>query len=278
MPARVSVAPLAGALGAEIGGVDLAADLDAEVFAEIVAAFSTYLVVFFRDQKLTPEQQLAFTRRFGEVVRPASTGSVEGYPDVTLVRREADTPRDVMNFGGVWHSDQSFRERPAGGFTLYGVEIPPFGGDTMFTNLYRAYEDLSPGMRAMIDPLIAVHSYDAARDPDRGYGAPPPATKVPVPDAEHPLVRVHPVTGRKLLYVSGSWIVRFKDMTVAESKPLLEFLHAHASRPEYTCRFRWTPGALALLDNRCTEHFAINDYAGHVRVMHRVMFAGERPV
>jgi taurine dioxygenase len=275
----VRVEPIAGALGAEIHGVDLAAPLSDEALAEIKQLLWRYLVVFFRDQRLTPEQQCAFTRRFGALVRPAATGSVEGHPDVTLVVREADAPRELTNFGGVWHSDQSFRELPAAGFTLFGVEIPPHGGDTLFANLYLAYETLSSGMRALIDPLVAVHSYAAGSDPDRGYNNPSGSrtAKVPLPDVEHPLVRVHPETGRKLLYVSGSWIAHFKDMTPSESRPLLDFLHEHAARPEFTCRFRWTPGAVVLLDNRCTQHFAVNDYAGYRRVTHRVMFAGERP-
>ena len=276
----MKVEPLAGALGAEIAGVDLARPLPAGAIDEIKRALWRYQVVFFRDQGLSPEQQCAFTSHFGPLVRPAATGSVEGHPDVTLVLREADAPRELTNFGGVWHSDQSFRPGPAAGFTLQAVEIPPYGGDTLFANLYLAYETLSDGMRALIDPLIAVHSYAAGSDPDRGYHDPsgPPQRTAVLPDVEHPLVRVHPETRRKLLYVSGSWISRFKDMTAQESRPLLDFLHEHAARPEFTCRFRWTPGALALLDNRCTEHLAINDYPGYRRVMHRVMFGGETPI
>ena len=277
---RLQLEPLAGVIGAEIHGVDLASPLADDVLDQIKAALWQYLVVFFPDQHLTPEQQCAFTRRFGPLVRPAATMSLEGYPDVTLVVREADVPRELTNFGGVWHSDQSFREVPTAGFTLSAVELPPFGGDTMFTNLYIAYETLSPGMRAMIDPLIAIHSYASADDPDRGYNDPAGTLKHhdSLPDVEHPLIRVHPETKRKLLYVSGSWIARLKDMTPKESRPLLDFLHEHAARPEFTCRYRWTPGALALLDNRCTQHFAINDYQGYRRVMHRVMFGGERPM
>jgi taurine dioxygenase len=269
----MKISPIAGALGAEIEGVDLAEPLGPGVLDEIKAALWKYLVLFFRDQRLTPETQCSFTRNFGPLVRPASAGSVPGHPDVTLVRREADAPRELTNFGGVWHSDQSFREHPAAGFTLRAVEIPPYGGDTMFTNLYLAYETLSDGMKAMIDPLIAIHSHAAGSDPDRGYQDPSgPPKRLPLPDVEHPLVRVHPETGRKLLYVSGSWISRLKGMTVLESRGLLDFLHEHAVRPEFVCRFRWSPNAVALLDNRCTEHFAINDYTGHRRIMHRVMF------
>jgi taurine dioxygenase len=276
----VTVQPIAGALGAEIDGVDLAQPVPAATLAEIKRALWEYLVVFFRDQRLTPEQQCAFTRNFGALVQPAATGSVEGHPDVTLVLREADTPREVLNFGGYWHSDQSFRDEPAGGFTLYAVELPEHGGDTLFANGYLAYESLSDGMREMLDRLVAVHSYAHGSDPDRGYrdaaqNAVPPVVR---PDVEHPFVRVHPETKRKALYLSGSWLARFRGMTVEESRPLLGYLYAHATRPEFTCRFRWTPGTLALLDNRVTQHFAINDYSGRRRVMHRVMFAGERPI
>ena len=150
----------------------------------------------------------------------SATGSVDGHPDVTLVERAADAPREVTNFGGVWHSDQSFRAEPAAGFTLQVVELPPHGGDTLFANLYLAYETLSAGMRAMLDPLIAVHSFAAGSDPDRGYHDPSatPRSVAALPDVEHPLVRAHPETNRKLLYVSGSWIARFKGMTPQESR------------------------------------------------------------
>jgi len=277
---HLRIEPLAGVIGAEIAGVDFSVPLAPGVLDEIERALWKYLVVFFPAANVTPEQQCAFTRNFGPLVRPAAAASLEGYPDVTLVSRAADAPREQTNFGGVWHSDQSFREVPAAGFTLAAVEVPPYGGDTLFTNLYLAYETLSAGMRALLDPLIAVHSITAADDPDRGYNDPTggPKLAAPLPDVEHPLIRVHPQTLRKLLYVSGSWIARFKDMTPQESRPLLDFLHQHAARPEFTCRYRWTPGALALLDNRCTQHFAINDYQGYRRVMHRVMFGGERPL
>jgi taurine dioxygenase len=273
------VEPLGGVIGAEITGVDLAAPLSAGVLDEIKAALWRHLVLFFPAQHLTPEQQCAFTRNFGALVRPAAMPSVDGFPDVTLVVREAGAPQAQTNFGGVWHSDQSFREFPAAGFTLSAVELPPAGGDTMFANLYAAYETLSDGMRGLLDPLIAVHGAGALDDPEGGYHDPLDVLKkhAVFPDVEHPLIRVHPETGRKLLYVSGSWIERFRDMTAHESRPLLDFLNHHAVRPEFTCRYRWTPGALALLDNRCTQHFAINDYPGYRRVMHRVMFAGERP-
>jgi len=274
----LNVRPIAGALGAEIDGVDLAQLADGEI-AAIKAALWEHLVLFFRDQRLTPEDQCAFTRHFGALTRPAAAGAVPGHPDMTLVRREADTPKERINFGGYWHSDQSFREKPAAGFTLYAVEVPPSGGDTLFENLYLAYESLSPGMRALLDRIVAVHSYAAGSDPDRGYGDPNADRDVArFPDVEHPLVRTHPESGRNALYLSGSWLLRFRDMTEEESRPLLDFLYAHAARPEFTCRFHWTPGALALLDNRCTQHFAINDYAGHRRILHRVMFAGDRPV
>lgn len=264
----MKIEPISGACGAEIAGVDLARPLAPDALVEIKGALWRYLVVFFRDQRLTPEQQCAFTRNFGPLVHPAGAGSVEGHPDVTLVLREADAPREEVNFGGYWHADQTFRAIPAAGFTLYAVDVPAYGGDTMFANLYVAYETLSDGMRRLIDPLFAVHSYRHFSGKDNDA----------LPDVEHPLVCVHPESGRKLLYVSGSWMHRLKDMSVAESRPLLEYLLAHAARPEFSCRFRWTPGALALMDNRCTQHFAINDYAGYRRVMHRVMFGGERPL
>ncbi len=189
----MTVRPIAGALGAEIDGIDLAQPLSPAALDEIKRALWQYLVVFFRDQQLTPDQQCAFTRNFGTLVQPAATGSVDGYPDVTLVLREADTPNEVINFGGYWHSDQSFREEPAAGFTLYAVELPEHGGDTLFANAYLAYESLSDGMREMLDRLVAVHSYAYGSDPDRGYRDETQNAKPPVArPRRRASVRAHP--------------------------------------------------------------------------------------
>jgi taurine dioxygenase len=194
-----------------------------------------------------------------------------------------------MNFGGVWHADGTFMESPPLGSTLYAIEVPPFGGDTMFTNLYLAYEALSPGMQALCDQLVLVHSAGAVYDPARGAADPKRSLvgqkgmKFNVredvkKEMNHPLVCVHPVTGRKLLWVPGVYGIRFKDMTEDETGPLLKYLQQHAVNPSFTCRMSYRKGSLTMWDNRCVQHFAINDYAGYRRVMHRVQVGGAPPV
>ena len=276
---RIEVDPIAPALGAEIGGVDLARPLDDAVFAEIEAAFHEHLVVFFRNQSLTPELQVAFAARFGPIGRYPFATPIEGHPEVIAVVKEAD---QTTNFGGMWHSDTAYLERPPLGSALYALEVPAVGGDTLFANMYLAYEDLSAGMKALLDGLVGVNSAGkgggAVRGPHLASGAMPgrDLDKMSL-ETTHPVVRTHPATGRKALYVNRAHTVRFKDMTEAESAPLLNFLFAHAMREEFTCRFRWTKGALAFWDNRCTQHYPLNDYHGHRRVMHRVTVDGERP-
>ena len=272
--AEIEVRPVAGC-GALIEGIDPrragAAEID-----RIRSAIFERGVVFLHGLKLTPEDQIAFARRLGPIVVNRYFPKAERYPEIAKVEK---TEAQVSNIGGGWHTDHSYDQAPAMGSMLLAIETPPSGGDTLFENLYLAYESLSPGMRALLDRIVAVHSYAAGSDPDRGYGDPNADRDVArFPDVEHPLVRTHPESGRNALYLSGSWLLRFRDMTEEESRPLLDFLYAHAARPEFTCRFHWTPGALALLDNRCTQHFAINDYSGSRRVMHRVMFGGEPPL
>jgi taurine dioxygenase len=276
---HIEVRPIAPALGAEIGGVDLARPLDDAVFAEIEAAFHDHLVIFFRDQELTPESQVRFAARFGPVGRYPFAEPIEGHPDVIAVVKEAD---QTTNFGGMWHSDTAYLERPPLGSALYALEVPAVGGDTLFANMYLAYDTLSAGMKTLLDGLAAVNSAGkgggAVRGPHLASGAMTgrDLDKMTL-EAAHPVVRTHPATGRKALYVNRAHTVRFAEMTEAESAPLLDFLFDHAERDDFTCRFRWTKGALALWDNRCTQHYPLNDYHGHRRVMHRVTVEGERP-
>ena len=273
----LEIRPIAGALGAEIGGVDLTEELDGETIAAIRRAWLDHLVIFFREQHLTPEQFLGFARRFGEVVEYPFIKGIDGFPEITPVVK---LEHERVNFGGLWHTDTAYLECPPMGTMLIAREVPPFGGDTLFANMYLAYETLSAGMRRVLDGLVAVNSSAKAdvtktrEDRLRG-GAKADAKREYV--VEHPVVRSHPETGRKALYVNGGHTVRFKEMTEAESTPLLQYLFAHQQRPEFTCRFRWNVGSIAFWDNRCTQHNPINDYHGHRQIMHRVTLAGDKP-
>ena len=279
----IDIRPMAGAIGADIYDLDLARPLDDATFCAVERAFHDHLVLFFHDQALTPEQHIAFTRRFGPLNRSPYIKHMDEYPDIIAVLKEADE-RNISTFGNAWHSDFSFLETPPLGSVLYAREVPSHGGDTLFANMYLAYEALSEGMRRMLDNLNAMH---AGRP--YGVGGLPKDLKVsrsigiarddPEADREiaHPVVRVHPATGRKALFVNSIYTTRFEGMTEAESRPLLSFLYHHAIRPEFTCRLRWRTGDLAMWDNRCAMHYAINDYDGQRRLMHRTTITGERP-
>ncbi len=268
----LTVRPLAGALGAEISGVDLSRPLAAETAAALRRAWLDHLVVFFRDQDLAPAEFLAVARQFGEPVEYPFVKGIDGFPVITPVVK---LEHERVNFGGIWHSDTTYLETPPMATLLLAREVPPAGGDTLFANMYLAYETLSAGMRRLLDGLVGVNSSrkaDASKtreDRVRGDAA--------HFEARHPVVRTHPETGRKALYVNLGHTVRFDGMSEEESAPLLRFLFDHLTRPEFTCRFRWQPGSLALWDNRCVQHNPINDYHGYRRVMHRITLAGDRP-
>jgi taurine dioxygenase len=280
----ITVQPVAGSLGAEVSGVDLAAPLSNAAAAEIRRAFTENLVLFFRDQRLTPEQHLAFSGLFGRLCRMPYIKHMDDYPDIIAVLKEADE-RKISTFGNAWHSDFSFLEEPPLGSILYAREVPSHGGDTLFANMYEAYEALSAGMKRMLLGLKAMHS-----GKPYGQGGLPKDLKTsrsigiernnPEADREiaHPVVRLHPESGRKALFVNAIYTTRFEDMSEAESRPLLDLLFEHVQRPEFACRFRWAEGSLAVWDNRCTVHYAVNDYDGSRRMMHRTTVAGERPM
>jgi taurine dioxygenase len=275
----IDIRPLSGCLGAEIHGLDLAQPLDAETFGRVERAFLDHLVLFFRGQDLTPAQQVAFAARFGPVGRYPLAEPIPEHPDIIAVVKE---PGQATNFGGVWHSDTAYLETPSLASLLYAKEVPARGGDTLFANMYLAYESLSPGLRRLLDGLWAVNTAGKNKETLRGdhlAGGAMTGTAVEAGGlrAEHPVVRRHPVTGRKALYVNRAHTVAFKDMTEAESAGLLGMLFEHAARAEFTCRFRWRAGSLALWDNRCTQHYPINDYHGQRRVMHRATIEGDRP-
>jgi len=274
--ARLTVKRIAGALGAEIGGVDLR-ELDDGTLAAIRAAWLEHLVVFFRDQPLAPAQYMAFAQRIGQPIEYPFVNGIAGFPEIIEVKK---LEHERINFGGVWHSDTAYLEVPPMASMLLAREVPPQGGDTLFANMYLAYESLSDGMKRLVEPLWAVNSSakaDVTRTREDRLKADGNDKAGRELVAEHPVVRTHPETGRKALYVNFAHTVRFRGMTEKESAPLLEFLFQHQVRPEFTCRFSWQVGSLALWDNRCAQHNPVNDYHGHRRLMHRITLAGDRP-
>jgi taurine dioxygenase len=276
--APIAVAPIAGAIGAEISGIDLSQELPDETVAAIRDALLDHLVVFFRDQELTPRQIMVFARRFGAPVTYPFVKGLDDFPEITpILKREGDR----SNFGGLWHSDTVYQEVPPMGTILYGIEIPPYGGDTEFANQYLAYETLSAPLRGFLDGLKAVNVSGKGavqKTRDELMKQAPSGMKGDELSARHPVVRTHPETGRKALYVNGAHTSHFDGMSEEESAPILEYLFRHQVKAEFTCRFRWETGSLAFWDNRCAQHNPINDYHGFRRLMHRVTLAGDVPV
>ena len=277
MVSGIGIHPVSGALGAEVSGVDLAKHLDDDTVAVLRRAWLEHLVLLFRDQPLTPPQLLAFARRFGHTIEYPFVKGLEEYPDIVPVVK---LEHEQINFGGVWHSDTAYLDIPPMASMLLAREVPPAGGDTLFASMYLAYETLSDGMKRLLAGLRAVNSSakaDASRTREDRIAERGRADARALYEAAHPVVRVHPETGRKALYVNVAHTIRFEGMTEEESAPLLGYLYRHQIRPELTCRFRWRPGSLAFWDNRCAQHNAVNDYAGHRRVMHRITLAGDVP-
>ena len=281
----IQVTPIGGSIGAEIAGVDLARPLSNRQAQEVHDAFLEHSVVFFRDQRLDPEQQKRAARLFGEPVAIPFVKSLDGHPEIIDIVKEAEDA-GKYNFGGSWHTDTTFLETPALGSLLYALQVPSRGGDTLFADQYAAYETLSDGMRRLLDGLTAVHSGSRSYGSQSKFQGGKNQSVSMTIDAnangdrlvEHPVVRTHPETGRKCLFVNPNYTLRLKDMTEAESKPLLDFLYAHAIRDEFICRFRWQAGSVAVWDNRCTMHRAVNDYDGARRHVRRVTLQGDRPV
>jgi taurine dioxygenase len=266
-----------GSIGAELSGVGKLDELDTETLAAVRQAWLHNLVVFFRDAHLDPAELLRFAQTLGEPMDYPFLKGLDGYPLVTEVRKRA---HETVNFGGIWHSDTTYLPEPPMATLLIARTVPPHGGDTLFANGYLAYETLSASMKRTVDGLIGVNSSARAdttrtREDRMRENAKDVVAKEYV--AEHPIVRTHPETGRKSLYISPAHTVRIKDMTKEESTTLLSFLFAHQVQPEFTCRFAWNEGALALWDNRCALHNPVNDYHGHERLMHRVTLKGNRP-
>jgi taurine dioxygenase len=274
---QLQIKRLAGALGAEIHGVDLAAGLTESLAAQVRQVFLEHQVIFFRDQSLTPDQFLRFAQAMGQPIEYPFVKGLAGYPVIIEVKK---LEHERSNFGGIWHSDTCYLEQPPMGSMLLAREVPPHGGDTLFASQYLAYETLSEGMRKLLAPLVAVNSSakaDVSKTREDRIASDGRAEARKDYESEHPVVRTHPETGRKALYVNVAHTVRFRGMSEEESAPLLQYLHQHQVKPEFTCRFSWQPGSLAFWDNRCVQHNPVNDYHGFRRVMHRITLAGDTP-
>jgi len=273
---EIGVTPQSTALGAVISGIDLSKEPSKRAMAELEDAFGRYSVIFFRDQNLTPQQHIVMAKRWGAINVNRFFKPLDGYPQIAQVIKEANQKE---NIGGTWHTDHSYDLIPAMGSMLYAREVPTVGGDTLFSSMYLAYEALSEDMKKMLADLKAWHSSrhafgysvtDSEHFEDGRLANPGQATQ----DALHPVVITHPLTGRKALYVNADFTVRFDGWTVEESQPILDLLYAHGARQEFTCRFHWEPDSIAFWDNRATWHYAMNDYQGHRRIMHRITLEG----
>jgi taurine dioxygenase len=276
--APFEVRPIAGALGAELHGVDLAGDLPAATVRAIRQALLDHLVIFFRDQDLPSDRFLALARGFGVPIEYPFLKGIDGFPEIITVSK---LPGEKVNFGGVWHSDTTYLQEPPMATLLVAREVPGAGGDTLFANQYLAYDTLSDGMKRLLGGLKGAASSakaDSSRTREDRIRSDGSAEARRLLTAEHPVMRTHPETGRRSLFVNRAHTVSFAGMTEEESAPLLEFLFSHQIRPEFTCRFRWEAGSLAIWDNRCAQHYAVNDYHGHRRVMQRITLTGDRPV
>lgn len=268
----IVVRPVSGAVGAEICGLDLRDPLPDPVLRMVKRSLADHGVIFFRDQSLTPEQHIGFASQFGPIEINRFFAHAEGHREIALVTKE---PEQTKNIGGGWHTDHSYDAAPALGSVLYALEVPPAGGDTLFSSMYAAYDALSDGLKHTLAGLRAVHSsrhvFGMKREGMEGRIGNP---ELAVQDAEHPVVITHPDSGRKALYVNPGFTVRFTGWTDDESRSLLTYLYSHAARPEFTCRLAWRNGSLAFWDNRSTWHYAVNDYQGERRLMHRITVGG----
>ena len=268
----ITVDKLTPIIGGEIGGVDLSQPLGNRTLDEIHRALAENSVIFFRDQHLTEDQHLGFGRLFGELhIHPAAP-SAPGKPELMIIHADKDSPRAN---GEGWHSDVSCDPEPPMGSILYIRQCPPHGGDTLFASMYAAYDALSERMKAYLDGLSAEHSGDHYRGQYANYGI---ADKAEYPRAEHPVVRTHPVTGRKALYVNQGFTRRILGIPIDESEGILGYLYQHMANPLFQCRFRWQANSIAFWDNRCVQHHAMWDYWPHTRSGNRVTVKGDRPV
>ena len=262
-------------IGAEIRGVDISKKLSNALFEKINDAFLQYQIVFFRNQKISPAQYCRFANMFGPLQDYMFAEGVDGFPAITeIVKTETETE----SFGSFWHSDSTYLPLPPKLTMLYAREVPERGGDTLFADMYAAYNNLSSGLREMLDPLFAINSAEVVSRDENIYQEVKSKNSDKLhQQAIHPVIRVHGETNKKALYVNSIHTLAFDGMSREESLPILEYLYSEIQKPEYAFRLQWQIDTLAIWDNRCTQHYALNDYHGHRRVMHRVIVEGEKP-
>ncbi len=272
----LDIIPVAGALGAEIYGLDLSQDMDADDIQRVHKLLNSYEVIFFRDQDISPERQRALALTFGPLQTHPAYDTVPDYPEITILESTPDKPTKIE----AWHSDMTFREHPPMGTVLRCAVSPTKGGDTMWASMTAAYEGLSAPMKAFLEGLIAVHDFShgfresLAEPGGRERLADAVAANPPV---RHPVIRTHPETGKKVVFVNSLFTTHIEGMRTAESKAILEFLYQHCTTPEYTCRFKWQVNSIAIWDNRSTQHKPVNDYFPEYRRMERITIDGDKP-
>ena len=277
MKIQMKLKLLAPAMGAEITGVDLSAGLDKNLIDDLRSVWLEHQMIVIRGQDLTPAQQLGFARAFGQPdIYPFLTGLV-GFPMITEVLKKEN---EKVNFGGVWHSDTTYQKCPPMATLLYAKELPPLGGDTLFANQYAAFESLSAPVRDVLEKLRGVNAAGKKRVAStRSERLKESASGVDPDDLAgiHPVVRTHPETGRKALFVNAAHTITFEGWSAEESQGLLEYLFTHQISPEFQCRLTWQVGDVAFWDNRCVQHYPLNDYHGHRRLLHRITLKGDLP-
>ena len=270
------VKPIAAALGAELHGVDLCQDLSSDVYAEIRRLLIEHQVIFFRDQDISSAQHKALAESFGPVQTHPAYETVDGFPEITILESTADKPSKIE----VWHSDMTFRKHPPLGSVLRSKICPPKGGDTMWASMTAAYDALSPGMQNFLSELSAEHDFSygfkesLAEPGGRERLAQAVADNPPV---IHPVIRTHPETGKKVIFVNSLFTTRILELSREESQTVLNFLYDHITTPEFSCRFNWKPNSIAIWDNRSTQHKPVNDYFPAHRMLHRVVIDGDKP-
>jgi len=272
----MNVKRVAGAIGAELQAINLADGIDGELAATLRALLNEHEVLFLRDQAISAADQKALAEVFGPLQTHPAYGTVEGFPEVMILESTRDNPSKIE----VWHSDMTFRQHPPSVTVLRGITIPEVGGDTLFASMTAAYEGLSPGMQSYLEGLTAVHDFShgfresLAEPGGRERLADAVAANPPV---RHPVVQIHPETGKKVLFVNALFTTHIDGLPPLESAEVLQFLWRHASLPEFTCRFSWAPDSLVLWDNRSTQHKPVNDFFPATRRLHRVVSEGDQP-